>query len=57
MVERVKLQQSQKVMSDEKTILVQQTNVFQEQLDAQVNEILFSIYLNLFFKDHNESKI
>jgi len=36
MVERVKLQQSQKVMSDEKIILVQQTNVLQEQLDAQV---------------------
>jgi len=36
MVERVKLQQSQKVMSDEKTVLVQQTNVLQEQLDAQL---------------------
>ncbi|CAF1400122.1 unnamed protein product [Adineta steineri] len=36
MVERVKLQQSQKVMSDEKTVLVQQTNALQEQLDAQV---------------------
>lgn len=36
MVERVKLQQTQKVMSDEKAILVQQATVFQEQLDAQV---------------------
>ncbi|CAF4793726.1 unnamed protein product, partial [Rotaria sp. Silwood2] len=36
MVERVKLQQSQKIMSDEKTVLAQQTNVLQEQLDAQV---------------------
>ncbi|CAF4423973.1 unnamed protein product [Rotaria magnacalcarata] len=36
MVERVKLQQSQKVMLDEKTVLVQQANVLQEQLDAQV---------------------
>ncbi|UJR25006.1 hypothetical protein I4U23_006367 [Adineta vaga] len=36
MVERVKLQQSQKVMSDEKALLLQQTNVLQEQLEAQV---------------------
>ncbi|CAF0937076.1 unnamed protein product [Rotaria sordida] len=36
MVERVKLQQAQKIMSDEKTVLAQQTNVLQEQLDAQV---------------------
>ena len=36
MVERVKLQQSQKVMSDEKAVLLQQTTVIQEQLDAQV---------------------
>lgn len=36
MVERVKLQQTQKLLSDEKAILVQQANVFQEQLDAQV---------------------
>ncbi|CAF4684675.1 unnamed protein product [Rotaria sp. Silwood1] len=36
MVERVKLQQSQKIMSDEKTLLAQQTNVLQEQLDAQI---------------------
>ena len=36
MVERVKLQQTQKVMSDEKAVLVQQATVFQEQLDAQV---------------------
>ena len=37
MVERVKLQQTQKVMSDEKAVLVQQATVFQEQLDAQVS--------------------
>ena len=36
MVERVKLQQSQKIMSDEKGVLLQQTSVIQEQLDAQV---------------------
>lgn len=40
MVERVKLQQSQKTMSDEKTLLSQQTNVLQEQLDAQVNNYI-----------------
>ena len=38
MVERVKLQQSQKAMSEEKIILLQQTNVLQEQLDAQVDD-------------------
>ncbi len=37
MVERVKLQQSRKVMSNVKTVLLQQTNILQEQLDAQVN--------------------
>jgi E3 ubiquitin-protein ligase BRE1 len=37
MVERVKLQQSHKVMSDEKAILLQQAAVFQEQIDAQVS--------------------
>jgi len=36
MVERVKLQQIQKMMNDEKTVLLQQTNVLQEQLDAQM---------------------
>jgi E3 ubiquitin-protein ligase BRE1 len=48
MVERVKLQQSQKVMSDEKTILVQQTNVLQEQLDAQVKLNKKSLFFNYF---------
>jgi hypothetical protein len=37
MVERVKLQQSQKIISDEKTTLLQQASAPQEQLDAQVN--------------------
>jgi len=36
MVERVKLQQAQKVMSDEKNIVLQQVNALQEQLEAQV---------------------
>ena len=36
MVERVKLQQTHKLLSDEKTILAQQATVFQEQLEAQV---------------------
>ncbi|CAF0739459.1 unnamed protein product [Didymodactylos carnosus] len=36
MVERVKSQQEQKIMSEEKTVLIQQTNVLREQLDVQV---------------------
>lgn len=36
MVERVKLQQLQKTMSDEKNLLLQQNALLQEQLDAQV---------------------
>lgn len=38
MVERVKLQQAQKVMSDEKNIVLQQVNALQEQLEAQVKQ-------------------
>lgn len=58
MVERVKLQQSQKIMSDEKTLLLQQTGVLQEQLDAQVNICLATFRLsNIFVSDCYESKI
>ena len=57
MVERVKLQQSQKIMSDEKTVLMQQTNVLQEQLDAQVNFFFVFILIFIVHIDRNESKI
>ena len=38
MMERVKLQQLQKIMSDEKNVLLQQNATLQEQLDAQVKK-------------------
>ena len=56
MVERVKLQQSQKVMSDEKALLLQQAGVLQEQLDAQVN-LPSSPSLITSSSDCHESKI
>lgn len=58
MVERVKSQQSQKVMSDEKALLLQQTGVLQEQLDAQVNHLhpLHSLS-HILVSDCDESKI